>query len=229
MIHQNASLQLFCDKFEIPQSERIVPIKLLKNEGAFKTDIIQVLLKTYDDHFEFPYDELNSFTAIEILDYLKLSHRFYLHKKLPEIEQTIQNLFQDYATADPLLVILCSFFVQYKAKLERHIRYEEQVLFPYIEALWDVATEKKDRSFLQEHFSEFSAKLFLSAHNDVEEDLTEVRKLIEQQLHNHKLPLPFRIFQSQLQHFEIDLCKHAIIEDEILLPKVVSLENELLG
>lgn len=226
MIHQNASMQLFCDKFEIPQSERIVPIKQLKQEGPLKTEIIQVLLKTYDEHFEFPYEELNTFSIAELLDYLKLTHRFYLQKKLPEIEQTIQNLFQDYATADPLLVILYSFFVQYKAKLERHIRFEEKSLFPYIETLLEIEAGRENVTLLEERYSGFSAKQFLTAHNDVEEDLKTVRQTIEQHIHQHKIPLPFRIFQSQLQHFEIDLCKHAIIEDEILLPKVLELEQQ---
>ncbi len=222
LIEHNYLYQYFTDKLDIPASSYNKPISKVCKEQKLNEDFIQTLLKTYDDTLEFPYHELSEYGIHEILGYLKLTHKYYLTKKLPEIEQTIIHLNVNYKQSHNLLVLLCSFFVNYKQKLEEHIKYEEKYLFPYIENL----VQKKIAS---ETLNIFSAKTFSENHTDIESDLYKVRQTILGYTGSQKTPLPYNIFLSQLQSFEIDLCKHSMIEDLVLIPMVIKLEEKLLA
>lgn len=220
LIEHNVIYQYFTDKLDIPASSYKKPIAEVCEEQHLNKELIETLLKTYDETLEFPYDELNKFSVYEILDYLRRTHRYYLTRKLPEIEQTIFHLHDHYKSSHQLLVTLCLFFTDYKKKLEEHIRYEEKYLFPYIESLEDADRNSKTPS-------SFSAKLFVGNHTDIESDLKKVRQTILEYTGTEKTPLPYNVFLSQLHYFEIDLCKHAMIEDEVLIPMVIRLEEEM--
>jgi regulator of cell morphogenesis and NO signaling len=131
-------------------------------------------------------------------------------------------LFREDAQADPLMRFLCAFFVDYSRVLKEHIRLEERKLFPYIEAL--VSGELANQSDL---YSGFSTQVFLDSHTDVEVELNRVRQVIAASLKDKEIPMPFRVFIHQLEQFEADLWKHAMIEDEVLLPKVQAFERSL--
>lgn len=221
LIEHNFIYQYFTDKLDIPANSYKKPIAVVCDEQRLNSSLIQILLKTYDDTLEFPYEELSKFSIQEILNYLKLTHRYYLTKKLPEIEQTIIHLNDHYKNSHQLLVMLCLFFVDYKKKLEEHIKYEEKYLFPYIEGL----CMAKPTSGLPKSFS---AKEFVKNHTDIESDLNQVRQTILEFTGSQKTPLPYNVFLSQLHYFEIDLCKHAKIEDEVLIPMVLRLEEKIL-
>lgn len=204
----------------IPSAEKLIPLRLSAAEA------IRSLLESYDEQLVFLYEQLRVFSAADLLAYLRLSHRYYLECKLPEIEQTIYNLFRDYADSDELLLAMCRFFVDYQRKLVYHIEAEERELFPYIEAL---AEASESGCWENERLKNYSAARFLEQHTDVEEDLRNVAGIIESCLHQRQMPLPFRVFVLQLQHFEVDLCKHAMVEDELLLPRVLEMEKQLLA
>ena len=223
LIEQNLIYQYFTDKLDISPTSYKKPISKVCEEQHLNTNLIQALLKTYDETLEFPYSELNKFAINEILDYLKLTHHFYLTKKLPEIEQTITHLNNNYKNSHKLLVSLCLFFVNYKKKLEEHIKYEEKHLFPYIESLCNL-NRKSDTCIS----STFSAKTFIENHTNIESDLNKVRQTILEFTGSQKTPLPYNVFLLQLHYFEIDLCKHAMIEDLVLIPMVIELEEKLL-
>lgn len=224
LIEENHIYHYLGDKFEIPQNLYKKTIGQVCIELKLNTDLIQTLLKSYDDNFEFPHEELNTFGITEILNYLKLSHRFYLHKKLPEIEQTILHLFNDYSDTHQLLMLMCHYFNEFKKKLVDHIQFEEKTLFPYIQKLVELENSSATRVKVDSVLNSFSAKTFHEQHTDIEADLQVVLKTILNCTKSEKTPLPYRVFLSQLHHFEIDLCKHAMIEDTILMKKVIELE-----
>lgn len=194
------------------------------SEKHSRAEAIRSLLTQYDETLVFPYEQLQEFSEADLLAYLRASHRYYLEQKLPEIEQTIYSLFRDYTDSDELLLAMCRFFVGYQRKLVAHIQAEERELFPYIEALLKASENDCGENACLSHYS---AAHFLEKHTDVEEDLRSVSEIIESCLHERNMPLPFRVFVAQLQHFEIDLCKHAIVEDEILLPRILQLEEKM--
>ena len=176
---------------------------------------------------EFPKELIRQVAIPDMLQALKKSHGNYLNIKLPEIEQSIYNLYSKQADSDNVLLMLCGFFISYQKKLVAHIQYEEVFLFPYIESLLEL--QKSGVPIDRERFGNFTLKQFFENHSNLEEDLNEVRNKITENIEGLKTPLAFRIFMTQLEHFEKDLAIHAVLEDDVLLPRLVELEVHLLG
>jgi regulator of cell morphogenesis and NO signaling len=44
---------------------------------------------------------------------------------------------------------------------------------------------------------------------------------------NEETPLPYRVFLNQVELFEMELRKHAIIEDHVLVPMAREMEAKL--
>ncbi len=105
-----------------------------------------------------------------------------------------------------------------------HIQHEEKILFPYIQKLVNLDQKLSCPIEIKSVLTSFSAKAFLQSHSDTEDDLQIIRKSILEYTPTHTPPLPYRVFLSQLYHFEVDLCKHAMIEDNVLIKKVLELE-----
>jgi regulator of cell morphogenesis and NO signaling len=90
-------------------------------------------------------------------------------------------------------------------------------LFPYIKALYHRLDIRSD----------FSIKHFIEHHSDtVELQISEVKKHIVRAQQSAYEIFPFRVLLKQLDEFEKDLRIHAKIEDEVLIPKALELENK---
>ena len=180
-----------------------------------------------EGHTEFPKELIQHVAIRDLLQALKKSHGNYLNIKLPEIEQSIYNLYSKQSNSDNVLLMLCGFFISYQKKLVAHIQYEEVFLFPYIESLLEF--QKTGTAIDRERFGNFTLKQFFENHSNLEEDLNDVRSKITDNIEGLKTPLAFRIFMTQLEHFEKDLAIHAVLEDDVLLPRLVELEVHLFG
>lgn len=152
--------------------------------------------------------------TLEIVDYLSFNHHYYLTKKLPEIQQSIMHVFKNEEVSD-LLRTLAMFFAQYQKDLIAHIKMEEKVFFPLVRKLFGQNDFKKDKT------EEWTAIMeFVGNHDPIEERLQLVGSLIRDAVSDQKIPFAYGVFMNQIELFELDLKRHAIIEDEILLPRV---------
>lgn len=228
LIEQNQIYLYLTEKLDIPKSFYSSNIPNVCNSMNLNYSLIESLLKTYDDTYEFPYDEFNKIPLDEILNYLELTHQFYLNKKLPKIEQTALQVFKKYNSSHQLLSLLCLFFNDYKNRLQEHIRYEEKEFFPYIVRLSKLNKQSTEEEIMHV-LNSFSVRQFINNHTKIEDELQEVRKVIVKHTNSRSTPLPYRIFLSQLQNFEVELTKHALLEDEILIPMVIAKESQLLN
>lgn len=188
---------------------------------------IYTLLQAFENEKSFSEQEYDKLSLEIIIDYIRRTHRYYLTKKLCEIEQSIHILLKNYAGNHPLLQILNTFFSDYKADLTAHIRTEEKQLLPYIKCLLKF---EKDISNPTDFFvatKNYSLQTFVDHHHDTEQDLSNVRAAILHYDAPHTNETPYRILTTQLQAFEKDLSVHALIEDRVLIPRALRLEKEL--
>ena len=163
-----------------------------------------------------------------ILDYIRRTHSFYIFRKLPEIEQSINILLKDYTNQHPMLPILQEFYNRYQQHLTAHIRQEENELLPYIDYLTTgVITFDPLEHFIRT--TEYSLKGFIEHHHDTEMDISEIQNTITGYNPPPTNQTPYRILLSQLEMLERDLSVHALVEDKVLIPRALLLENQLSG
>lgn len=225
IISINPSLGFVLYRFgiELDSEERILSDACLALgiDAQFFVDILNL----YHDPTTFDPDKMKAYPVSVIIDYLKKTHKFYLTKRLIEIEQSVKNLIKTLEDQPDILSYLSVFFLKYRKNLVEHIREEEGVLFPYIklinqnphEAL--VYHQKDQKTPLEE---------FMGSHDDaIEQDLSELRVFLMKKLPNLRQNTLSRVFLTQLETFEKDLNIHALVEDDILLPLALSIEKSI--
>lgn len=207
-----------------PQVMQRYPTRPLPS-GEFN-DFIPALLRVFEEKV-FNAGEFDVFPLHIIVDYIQHTHVYYLEKKLPEIEQSILLLSDQYESHHPILVALQNFFRHYVQDLSEHIEAEETRLLPYIELLRHATGSPAGFSRWLLCRDDYSISRFLGDHHDTEDELKDIRRTIglyEPPVTNESL---YRILLSQLHTFEQDLRVHAHIEEEVLIPKARTLEHDL--
>ncbi len=161
-------------------------------------------------------DELNLHISSipSILRFLNNSHSFYLNEKYPEIIGYIKTLGTKENEREVKLVE--SFFMEYFNEVREHLNYEEAVAFPYF---YRILENKKPRQ------KNFSASTYLHHHSDIETKLEDLKNLLLEHLRiidktDIKRKLLFSLFE-----LEFDLKVHSLIEEQILIPQVLKLEQ----
>ncbi|MBI4929311.1 MAG: hemerythrin domain-containing protein [Bacteroidetes bacterium] len=197
-------------------------------ESGFDADFLLTAIKVFTADEISVYKEFSNYPLHFILRYLQRTHSYYITKKLPEIEQSLNHLFIHFKDTHPLLIILSNFFLIYQDDLICHIENEEMKLFPYIHKLLSVQEKKCSYREMLHITNGYSLNIFTKEHTDVESDLKEIRNLILQHSPTYPTPFPYRVFLTQLQAFEEDLHMHHIIEEEILVPRAKIIEKELI-
>lgn len=186
------------------------------------------LFKFIVDYFENKEEvDITAFNIEEVLRYLKASHAYYLTKKLPEIEQSLTNYFNNSDESSQLLNALALFFNQYKKSFVKHILAEEREFFPYIQKLIDYSSGLESDYVDKQYIEKYSIAFFNEKHDSIEDELQSVSTIIFNNLGAKSIPLPFRVFLNQVELFELDLKKHAIIEDFLLVPLALKLESDI--
>ena len=185
------------------------------------------LVDVFNNPSLFEAAHFQQYSVPMILQYLRSTHRFYLDRRLGEIELSIESLARNNEHDNHWIEFLNRFFEAYKIELTEHILDEEDNLFPYIDALLQAEQEKEI------HFR-FSQKIklinFLLRHDhQIEDNLRKVLAVLEDKSGQFENSFSFRMLMIQLKNFELDLSIHARMEEEVLMPKALRLEKEILG
>ena len=141
-----------------------------------------------------------------LTDYLHNSHSYFLDFRLPAIRRKLIEAV-DCAQSDVSFAIM-RFFDEYAAEVQRHMSYEEQTVFPYVESL--LAGEKS---------TAYSMDIFRRQHDQVDIKLRELKNIIIKYYPsgstNELNGVLFDIFNC-----EHELASHNAVEDEIFIPAV---------
>lgn len=192
-------------------------------------DLVHELSIAFEMPAEFNPNAFMNFPIELITDYIRRTHRLYLFRKLPEMEQSIHLLLEDYTDDHPLLSILLDFYSDYKIQLSLHICAEEQHLLPYIDFLLETRAKGLDMYRFFKQTKRYSIREFeLDHHDDSEKELHEIRETILAHEPPFTNATPYRILVQQLHNFERDLTVHGLIEDHILIPKTKAIEDQLM-
>ena len=166
-----------------------------------------------DDQFNPDREELLKIDMRDLLSYLKASHQYYLDERFPHIEEHLQRIIE--ACGQKYGPMLSHFYAEYKQEVMRHIQYyEEEVVFPYIEALLN--GQRTDTYKIDE---------FEHNHTNIQDVLDDMMNILIKYLPGDILPKERIEISHDIIELSDDLNRHSLIEERILIPCVESLEN----
>ena len=178
------------------------------------TDLFLMICEIYSDNsFKPEKTELQHVDMGNLLSYLKASHLYYLDERFPHIEEHLQRIID--ACGQKYGPMLSHFYDEYKQEVMRHIKYyEEEVVFPYIEALLN--GQRTDSYKIDE---------FEHNHTNIQDTLDDMMNILLKYLPGDILPKERIEISFDIMELSDDLNRHSLIEEHILIPCVESLEN----
>lgn len=217
LIHDNYDLLPVINRFGIRLGLKEKTVEKICQERNINPDFFLAIVNTFSNEQYFPKDELLSFSPLEIIEYLKRTHRYYTHYVLPKLEVQLEQLIGSSKSDNHELQMLKQFYKQYTKEFIEHIDHEEKALFPYIEKM--ITSNKTDNNS--------SVLSFEDEHTNVDEKLNDLKNLVIKYLNPDYDDNLCNEFLITLFRFERDVHDHARIEDVILLHQAVAIENEL--
>ena len=222
VIHSNYGVLVVLDRMGIKLGFDNKTIEQVTRDYGINTNAFLIILNTFCDN-KYQAEAGQSFEFIpHFLRYLKSSHRYFLTEKIPAIQQNIRQLVQllDDSKAD----LVESFYNKYIEEVTEHIDYENETVFPYIEEMYNAFLVGRDPSSL---LAEYDISIYDEHHEDIEDVLRDLKNILIRHLPQKEEGNTRRTVLQQLFELESDLFSHTRIEDEILIPLVKELENNL--
>lgn len=222
VVQQQPILSFVLHRFDIQLDNPHKSLELACEEAGIDADFFVELLKVYLDPTSFDAMTFKAFEIPVIIDYLRKTHTFFLSKRLPEIELVFSNLLKHFDDENPFLIFMMRFYANYRTSLIKHIDEEEHYLFPLSLQLHAWQDDPKVNCIY------YSLKKFTEVHTDhLETALKEVKNSARNHLPEMDNFTLYQVLFTQLDSFEADLHIHHLIEDEVLVPMVMKIENEL--
>ena len=152
------------------------------------------------------------FRVDQLIAYLKNSHSYYLDNRMLAIQEQLKEISEGCEQQHQQILYL--FFNEYKNEVIRHFEYEEITVFPYISNMMKGVRP-----------GDYDIGVFRENHSNIDDKLNDLKNIIMKYLpgdtlSDMRIRVLFGIFA-----LEEDLSKHSLIEDKILVPLVMKLEQ----
>mgnify|MGYP001799499957 CR=1 FL=1 len=190
---------------------------------------INMVLKTLDS-FAHPENEtrteLESYPISLIIGYLKHSHHSFIKHRLPYIHSLIRSLHPDFRNQSDLKDLHLIFPV-FLEDFIKHIYEEEDTLFGYITDLSRFRPERaKSMSKIIIDFQPHTLQEIATEHSE-EDEMAGLREMIKCIMQEGIDDIMVRTIVKEMVAFDEELENHAKVENEILFPKAIQLEQDV--
>ena len=159
-------------------------------------------------------DDEHRLSVPTLLHYLEASHVYYLEFQLPFIRKELSDAINK---KDSLGMLIMNIYDEYAREIKRHMKYEEQVLFPYVKSLIDGKLP-----------DDYSIDTFSKHHGAADLKLKELKNIIIKylpgdMLRNNMLTAALHDIYNNEEWLNL----HAQVEDRIFTPAIRRLEQKL--
>jgi regulator of cell morphogenesis and NO signaling len=176
---------------------------------------------------DFEIAALSAYPVEILVTLLRQSHQMFIKQKLPFLYQTILEMDETRFFRPEIARDLKMVFPIFAEDFIRHIYEEEDTLFEYIGFLLDCTREIRNPGKLFYLLKTRGIRTFSIHHEAHDNEMSGIRSLT----FDYTLPPDADLFTfilyRELQDFEKQLYQHAIIENNLLFPKALRLENEV--
>jgi regulator of cell morphogenesis and NO signaling len=172
-----------------------------------------------------PYDEWSlSFLA----DFIVNTHHQYALKTLPDLVNYAQRVAMAHGENHPEMDKVKELVLASESELRSHMMKEEQILFPYIRSMETsgqngVSKQQGNNAWVQQPI-----RVMEMEHETVGNNFATIRELTSGYALPQDACTTYQLFFKILEEFEDDLHLHIHLENNILFPKAIAMEKELL-
>lgn len=196
-------------------------------EKGLKLDQVLRELESPTENFQEADLPLVSYPIDLIIEYLKHAHFVFVKHKLPFMARLVDSFKADHKELEPVERDLKELFPLFLEDFIHHIYEEEDTLFRYIRILEKASKGTYNPSQLYYLMEKNSLQRFAMDHEAHDDEMRGIRRITNDYTLGSEAPLHVKVIYSELKGFEKNLKTHARIENEILFPKAMMLENQV--
>jgi regulator of cell morphogenesis and NO signaling len=163
----------------------------------------------------------------ELIEHILNTHHVFTKSEMSRLQGLTAKVIGAHGQNHPELIRVGELFRQLCADLQPHMFKEEQVLFPYILAMSRAAAENRPRPFAPFGTVNNPVRMMMKEHDTAGQILRDLREVTS----DYKVPpdacISYQTLYQALENFERDLHQHIHLENNLLFPKALDLENAL--
>lgn len=165
-----------------------------------------------------------------LTDYIINIHHHYLRDNLPGIKEQLDRFSENHTKKYGYLQEVQERINDLCKESFPHLAQEEEILFPYIRQIAHAYDSKEPYArLLVQTLRKPVEAVMHHEHESISKTLNELRQLTN----HYQLPanpcVNHGVVFSLLEELDNDLVQHLYLENQILFPKAIAMEKELLG
>jgi len=162
-----------------------------------------------------------------LIDYIINNHHQYVRRMIPIISLHADKVASVHVENHPETKQIADLFLAVRQELECHMMKEERILFPYIKQFY--YSQKNNEQIAPPPFGTIRnpIRMMEAEHQSAGDAMHKIRELSNNFAYPADACNTFKALYSELKEFEEDLHKHIHLENNILFPKAIELEEEL--
>ena len=164
-------------------------------------------------------------TLAELIRHILDTHHVYTREEMERLNFLLAKVTSKHGEAHPELLSVGALFQRLCAELTPHMFKEEQVLFPYVLRLEEAALADRPAPFAPFGTVENPVRMMLREHDAAGDLLRELRAVTGGYAVPPDACMSFRALYEGLEAFEKDLHQHIHLENNVLFPRAVALED----
>ena len=163
-----------------------------------------------------------------LVDYIVNNHHQYVRRMIPVISLHADKVASVHGNNHSETLKIADLFLAVREELEAHMMKEERILFPQIKQM--VLAQNENSQFFPPPFGTIQnpIRMMELEHTSAGDAMHQIKELSNNYTHPEDSCNTFKALYSELKEFEQDLHKHIHLENNILFPKAIKLELELL-
>lgn len=230
IVHENHLLLPVINRFGIGLGFGSKTIDEVCTANGINTSFFLEVINAHHNKDFFPDANLQAFPISLIVDYLKNTHRYIVGVKIPQIGDMIGQLLGTAQAENKDKVLLVkTLFDGYSRDLRLHTGDEDRNIYPYaLRVELQFLSPQPDAAFATSIQTE-SIRNYADHHSDIDEKLFDIKNIIIKYLPPQQDSNLQNTILSELFNLGSELSAHTMIEEKVLIPKVLRMENELLS
>lgn len=162
-----------------------------------------------------------------LAEYVEKKHHRYVEEKTPTIIQFLNKLCKVHGEKHPELLEVTALFIGCSQELASHMKKEELTLFPFIKRLVKAKIDGTKISSPQFGTIENPIAAMKADHENEGDRFRKIAELTNNYTPPADACNTYKVTFAMLDEFEKDLFVHIHLENNILFPKAIKLEQEM--
>ncbi len=214
----------YCCHGRVPLSEACRSAGLDVNQVVEQLEVLAASEGSSGDSEDWSVQSLAS-----LISHIVEKHHTYCREEGSRLEPLLAKVVSKHGDRHPELRQIQEVFLSLRDELSLHLMKEERMLFPHIAALENASTHHTTPPRAPFGAVQNPVRMMMQEHDSAGQAVKAIRELTSNYTVPEGVCNSFRVLYKSLADFETDLHRHIHLENNLLFPRALKLEDAAQG